>query len=223
MLALPRGDSAVDVAVLGNDASALARSIDRLVSLTSADRFKKELTRIRSQLKDLDGASPRSMEEAVRALGELLGFAANRPDNDVGTGPDVLWTDGASRRCLAFELKTDKSNPATYWKKDISDGHDHLAWLVTNKADCECLGLLFVGPDGAVHSKANASDTMWHCAPSSLADLRDRLLIGDLRNALPLERPGKTRGACDDGSWEIAVLFERLKNKRMGDMVSRSA
>jgi hypothetical protein len=62
----------------------------------------------------------------VRALGELFGFTATRPDNDEGTGPDVLWRDDAKPRQLGFELKTDKDDPATYFKKDVSQGHDHL-------------------------------------------------------------------------------------------------
>ena len=67
------------------------------------------------------------MEEATRVFGEILGFVATRPDNDVGTGPDVLWIDESSATCIAFELKTDKDDPATYWKKEIGQGHDHFA------------------------------------------------------------------------------------------------
>ena len=65
-------------------------------------------------------------EAGVRALGELLGLIATRPDNDGGTGPDVLWCDDAKPRQRGFELKTDKHDPATYFEKDISQGHDHL-------------------------------------------------------------------------------------------------
>jgi len=220
MIALPRGAGELHTAVLGDDASIFARGTDRLVGLTSSGRFTKEFSRTRSQLVDLDGASPRRMEESVRALGELLGFTATRPDNDVGTGPDVLWVDEATGTCLAFELKTDKDDPATYWKKEIAQGHDHLAWVAENNADCACLGLLFVGPYGEVEARGNPSESMWRSAPSSLVELRNQLLalISDLRSALPLERPGRTREACDDGSWEIGVLFERLRDTRMRDI-----
>ncbi len=223
MITLPRGTAAApNAAVLGEDASTFAQEINRLVGLASHESFAKEFARIRSQLISLDGGPPRRMEESVRALGELLGLAATRPDNDIGTGPDVLWTDEASRTSLAFELKTDKLDPALYRKKDIAQGHDHIAWMVENYPGFNCLGLLFVGPDGRVAPNANPSNIMWRCAPSCLIELRDRLLavIADLRGALPLERPGRCRAACDDGSWDINALFRRLTSSRMRDLLS---
>lgn len=220
MIALPRTSAELDAATVGDDASPFARSVDRLVSLTSSDRFNKELSRVRSALRDLDGASPRQMEESVRALGEQLGLSASRPDNDFGTGPDVVWKEEVSNTCLAFELKTDKEKTAKYWKKEISSGHDHLCWLSKNYADCEVLGLLFVGPDGELDSRANPSESMWQCLPSSLQELRNDVLslLSDLRNALPLERLGKIRCTCGDSSWELTKLFERLRSKKLLQM-----
>ena len=85
-----------------------ANEVDELASTTSADAFARSLRQLKASLADLDGASPRQMEEAVRALGELLGFAASRPDNDLGTGPDVLWEAKDGHGSIGFELKTDK-------------------------------------------------------------------------------------------------------------------
>jgi tetratricopeptide (TPR) repeat protein len=225
MLVLPRGVGAQNTATLGDDASLFARNIDRLVGLTLNEQFERELGRVRSQLADLSGASPRQMEEATRVLGEILGFVATRPDNDVGTGPDVLWVDENSATCIAFELKTDKDDPATYWKKDISQGHDHLTWVSDTYPDCTCLGLFYVGPDGSVEARGNPSDAMWCCLPSALVELRSQLfaLIGDLRRLLPLERSGKTRELCDDGSWEMDALFECLKGVQMRQMAQKQA
>jgi len=58
---------------------------------------------------------------------------------------------------------------------------------------------------------------MWLGDPSGLRNLRDRLLalIDDLRIALPLERPSRTREACDDGSWDLRRLFENLRGEQM--------
>jgi len=225
MLVLPRSIGAQNSATLGDDASLFARNIDQMAGLTINEHFERELARVRTQLVDLDGASSRQMEEATRVLGEILGFVATRPDNDVGTGPDVLWFDESSSTCVAFELKTDKDDPATYWKKDITQGHDHLTWIADNYQDSTCLGLLFVGPDGSVEARGNPSDAMWSCLPASLVELRTDLfaLIGDLRRFMPLERSGKTQELCDGGSWGIGALFERLKYVHMRDMAQRQA
>jgi hypothetical protein len=40
-------------------------------------------------------ATSNQFEEALKRLGELLGFRAQRPDNDFRVGPDVLWLCGA--------------------------------------------------------------------------------------------------------------------------------
>ena len=219
-MVLPRSSSLTLESAKKDDTSKFAKDIYRIVSLSSNDSFDKEIRRIRSQLIDLDGASPRRMEESVRALGEQLGFSATRPDNDFGTGPDVLWLDEATRDCLAFELKTDKDDPATYRKKEIAQGHDHLSWVLECQKDCRCLGLLFVGPSGQVESKANPSDAMWLCAPATLKALRDRLLalVNDLRAPTPVERSKKVEEACDDGSWTIGSLFADLQEQTMKDL-----
>ncbi|MCG7904844.1 MAG: helicase, partial [Candidatus Thiodiazotropha weberae] len=222
-ITLPRGLVTQKDTALDENSSQFARNIDRLVGLTINEHFDREVVRLRTQLADLDGASFRQMEEATRLLGEVLGFTATRPDNDVGTGPDVLWVDEEVAVSVAFELKTDKNDPATYWKKDITQGHDHLTWVSDHYPECTCLGLLYVGPDGFVEAKANPSDDMWHCLPVHLVGLRDQLhaLIDDLRRLIPLERPVRTQELCDDGSWVIGSLFERLKGAQLRELVLR--
>ena len=64
--------------------------------------------RMRLELAPLDGSGTvRQTEEAVRALGQYLGVRASRPDNDHGTGPDVLWEIGEDT-AVCMELKTEK-------------------------------------------------------------------------------------------------------------------
>lgn len=225
MLVLPRGVGEQNTATLEDDSSLFAQNIDRVVGLTINEHYDREITRIRSQLSDLNGASTNRMEEATRILGEILGLVSTRPDNDVGTGPDVLWVDEPTNSCLALELKTDKADPATYWKKDISQGHDHLAWVADNYPDIDCLGLVYIGPDGFIEAKANPSDAMWRSSPNSLVEIREQLyaLVSDLRRAIPLERSVRTKEACDDGSWTISVLFNRIKGLAMRELAQRQA
>ena len=58
----------------------------------------------------LDGSgSSAQVEESLRALGQYLGLQSSRPDNEFGTGPDVLWKiDGYPSLCI--EVKTGKTN-----------------------------------------------------------------------------------------------------------------
>jgi hypothetical protein len=191
-----------------------------LISLNSQNSFRRQIGIIERQLTDLDGATPRQMEEAVRSLGEVLGFEATRPDNDEGTGPDVLWISTENKQCLAFELKTDKDNPATYYKKDVSQAADSINWVENNKKGITCLGFIFIGPDGKCSNDANPSPKMWLCHPRCLAELRNEIIamVYDLRKLLPQQHAHKTREKCVQPCWTLDNLFEQLRSKSLLDM-----
>jgi len=216
---LPMGAGPRPVAV-GEEAGPFAVAVDRIVGLISQDSYNRELRQLKSQLQDLDGATPRQMEEAVRALGEALGFEATRPDNEFDTGPDVLWADNDTNHCLGLELKTDKEDPVRYVKKDIAQGHDSLSWIANEKADLECFGLVMIGPDGVCDQAGNPSPEMWWSLPLKLAVIRDRLIamIEDLRKVMPLERPKRVKESCGQPQWTLQALTQELQEKRLIDM-----
>ncbi|NNU82180.1 DEAD/DEAH box helicase family protein [Halovulum dunhuangense] len=197
--------------------NAFGRSLHGLLRFSHGNKFEAEVEKLACALALIDDGDPRQAEAGVRVLGELLGFTATRPDNDGHTGPDVLWCDDAKQRQLGFELKTDKNDPATYFKKDVSQGHDHLEWMAQTYPDHTILGLVFVGPAGKAHAQANPSANMSLCAPSTLAALRDELLalIEDLRKRAPMERQIAITQETEKDRWDIEVLLARLDPKPM--------
>lgn len=192
---------------------AFARSVIRTVLLGTEKGFNRRFGQLQVQMRNLDGATPNQMEEAVRALGELLGFTARRPDNEESTGPDVLWSDDEAKVCLGLELKTDKQPPGRYNKKEIGQGHDHLSFMRNKLPDHRCLGLIYVGPEGDCLPDANPSHEMWLVQTRVLAALRDQALaiIKDCRGALPIERHSRVREACDRTEWTLDGLAPRLQ------------
>jgi len=195
------------------------RQIDLIVGRSSPERYQKTVQRLRTSVTGLDdpNASVPQQEEAVRALGEYLGLASIRPDNDDGTGPDVFWIDETSQKCLAFELKTDKKTNPIYYKKDIEQGHDHLEWVRQNHPDCLCLGLVYVGQDGTRDKAANPSSEMYLCDLSVLASIKNQLVAGieDLRTIPPTQRVGKVKEFCAELQWKLEGLASRAKVKSM--------
>jgi hypothetical protein len=192
--------------------NAFGRSLQGRLRYGHGNKFEEELERLSQSLALIDRGNPSQAEAGVRALGELLGFIATRPDNDQGTGPDVLWRDEVTPRQLGFELKTDKDCPATYFKKDISQGHDHLEWMVQAFPDSAVLGLLYVGPPGKAHAQANPSLEMSLCDPLALAGLRDQALalIEDLRKIAPIERHIAIARETEKPLWDIEAVMRRL-------------
>ena len=206
----------------GSGLNPFGRALQNLLSYYHGNKFEEELAKQRQTLRLIDGGTPNQAESGVRALGELLGYTATRPDNDQGTGPDVLWCDEVQQRMIGFELKTDKSDPATYLKKDISQGHDHLQWMARNHGKYESLGLIYVGPEGSVSNKANPSEQMGLCIVQTMVALCDRLLalIEDLRRATPLERIAAISKESEASEWDMKAILEALWNKTLTDVAN---
>lgn len=68
-------------------------------------------------------------EEAMKALGGLLGLESTRPDSDGGTGPDNLWCGEGEVEAWGFDLKTGKKADSEYDKDDIGRSHLHAQWV----------------------------------------------------------------------------------------------
>jgi hypothetical protein len=197
--------------------NAFGRSLRDLLSYSHGNKFEAEFSKVKNVLALIDEGDPKQAEAGVRALGELLGMLATRPDNDEGTGPDVLWRDEANRRQVGFELKTDKQNPATYYKKDISQAHDHLEWMERSSPDHAVLGLVFVGPAGKIHQAANPSANMSLCLVPALTSIRDDVLalIEDLRKQTPMERLIAISKETDQDRWDIEAILKRLNLRQL--------
>ena len=215
-LALPRqhfGDTGAN----GKRLNRFGEYLDSIVSYTHNDKFSAEIAKLQATLSHIEQGSANQAEEAVRLLGEMLGFRATRPDNDGGTGPDVVWIDGCDSRVIGFELKTQKHVPAEYRKKDIVQGHDHLEWLRQNFVGYDIQGLMYVGPDGIVSEKANPSKDMMLCRIHDLTWLRDTLvaMISDLRRQIPIARIPEIAKVSSRPEWAMPSLVEKLRYRTM--------
>ena len=144
--------------------------------------------RMNLELAPLDGSGTvNQTEEAVRALGQYLGVRASRPDNDHGTGPDVLWEigDGAA---ICMELKTEKLDTSQYNKDEVGQLSDHIQW-VRNNTTAEDIFPLFVGPHLPATDRANPTPRMAVVELSELYTLATRLnsAVTDVsESALPI-------------------------------------
>jgi hypothetical protein len=94
-------------------------------------------------------------EEALRCLGQYLGFDSSRPDNEHGTGPDLLWI-LPNKSALCVDAKTGKDKDATtcYRKEDLGQLSDHVQW-VRDHAEVQTIIPAFVGPEVSASGSAN--------------------------------------------------------------------
>jgi hypothetical protein len=134
------------------------------------DQIQDAIRQVESDLKY--GPDTNKAEEACRILGSLLGLHAKRPDKAKGTGPDVTWEGEGDLSVLGLELKTNKKKDGEYFKRNISDCHDHAEWLSKNFGDK--VKSIIVGPTLPVAKKANPSDVLQVVEIDSMRDLFTR-------------------------------------------------
>jgi len=140
------------------------------------------------ELVHLDGSgTPAQIEESLRALGQYLGLEASRPDNEFGTGPDVLWViEGMPALCM--EVKSNRDPSSRYQKKDIGQLSDHVQWVKDN-FDAKTIIPVFVGPVIGASNHANPPEDYQVIALEQFRNLAQRLkaaLQDAITQALPL-------------------------------------
>jgi hypothetical protein len=180
------------------------------------------IARLRSQAESVTNTtySSNQHEEAVRYVGELLGFSATRPDNELGVGPDVIWFDDSEKYLVAFELKTKKSAPTEYTKEEIGQSLNHLEWIDQNFKDYKSDGIILLGPDGICKANASPNDRMFHCSMDRFRNSLNQFLarIEDVRGRIALERWTIFNEMGQLAEWQLPGWFGRLKDQRLRDM-----
>lgn len=199
-----------------------AKSLQSYVGYSSGGKCASEIANLKSELSLFSEGSYKQAESAVRKLGEVLGYTSTRPDNDQGTGPDVLWVDEENKNVIGFELKTEKEDSAKYHKKDIGQGHDHITWIKDQYSEYELLGLLYVGPYGCVDKSANPSREMGLCPVEQMKNFSDSLiaLIDDLMKIPPIERPQRIASEATNEKWTMKYMVNQLWAHSMVDLCS---
>jgi hypothetical protein len=181
--------------------------------------YANTLMRLAKTLSNGD-ASSTAKEEAVRRFGEMLGFAASRPDNDIGAGPDVIWKDEQTKHGVAFEHKTEKDSPAEYNKHEVGQAHNHLQWLADNETETKWDGLLIVGPAGLCKEEASPSDDVFVVETCTLANRMTEFAakVADTRGHTIIERWGLLHEIGNLFEWQTAGWFKFLGQTRLKDL-----
>lgn len=164
--------------------------------------------------------SANAKEEALRSYGELLGYAATRPDNELGHGPDVVWKDEEANALIAFELKTEKKDPAEYSKTEVGQAHNHIQWIKDNEKQTACDGLLLIGPPGVCKPEASPSDSIYLVATNDLVEYLLVLAakIDDTRGRSDIERWHLLSELGTSNEWQLAGLFKILAKTRLASL-----
>ena len=188
---------------------------DGRAHLELPNHFDVELTAL-----DGDGTVAQ-VEAALESLGQYLVLDAQRPDNEFGTGPDVLWSapDGPA---LSIEAKTDKRANSVYRKEELGQLRDHRQWVREQLGSIEVLSV-FVGPIVPSSKDANPDPDMVVIELTEFQTLRNRLraaLLDVCQSALPLTAAMTVQNVFTQRGLIWPDVYERMPKHALHDIAS---
>ncbi|ANX13323.1 hypothetical protein ABE41_015045 [Fictibacillus arsenicus] len=129
-----------------------------------------------SALSQVTNVSTNVYEEALKWLGNYLGFQSTRPDQEsgIGRGPDNFWL--SSEVAIMIESKSEKGGVAPYSKKEVGQSHNHIEWIREDYPDIKVNSkLMIAGPDVEAAPAASPTEEMNVWLPEEIYKLSDRI------------------------------------------------
>ena len=135
----------------------------------------------------------------------------------MGTGPDVAWIDERSGASLGIELKTDKENGSSYFKKEVAQSQNHNSWLDANEKGA--LGTVIIGPLTSVSADANPDERIFHAESAALVSLRDKYLdnLEKVRAGRSDERASIAADTFGVG-WGLPEIHAEVLGRRLSEL-----
>lgn len=164
-------------------------------------------------------ASASQHEEAMRALGDVLGFVSTRPeqDEDNACTLDVLWRGESSKESILIELKTKKKSESMINLDDIGQGFNHVEWVTNSFPGDRVLGFVIVSLSVKRSREAAPSKDMWLATVAPFRQLFDDFMqsIAALQRIPPLQRISEMEAFAIRAEWQPEAIFGRVKGMQM--------
>lgn len=120
------------------------------------------------------GRTSTLFEEALKEIGEILGFESQRPDNEYKVGPDNLWC-GVHNQYVFFECKNEvKDDRNTIKKSEAGQMCNHCAWFEEKYGDVKVCRI-FVAPTNILNHNANLTHEVKVMTPLMLDKFKNSI------------------------------------------------
>jgi len=113
--------------------------------ISKFDSYEEMILSIDSILQNLSFGMPHEkFESALKEIGEAIGFIAQRPDNEIKKGPDVLWC-GVENHYFLFECKSEVlDSRKEISKHEAGQMNSHSAWFDSVYPGAKCIRILII-------------------------------------------------------------------------------
>jgi hypothetical protein len=150
------------------------------------------------------GANHLQFEESWKELGSILGFASERPEEELGKGPDGLWAMPENHYLLA-EIKNEVDLDRDEIHQDEAEQLSNSAnWFINEYGESTPVVLLMVHPTNRLSDSAYPPTNTVVMTPKKLEDLHGRLRA--FASALSAKAPD---------SWTTADIGKLLASHRL--------
>ena len=112
-------------------------------------------------------------EQALKVIGEMLGFASQRPDNEYKIGPDNLWC-GVHNAYIFFECKDEVINGRAINKVEVGQMNNHCAWF-DEKYNTTNVIRVFITSSNVVSNQANLTHEVVIMTPQLLNKFKEHI------------------------------------------------
>ena len=142
--------------------------------LIKFQNFKEMRIYAQSVLDKLSFGRPASQfEQALKEIGDLLGFESQRPDNEYRVGPDNLWC-GIHNSYLFFECKNEVISDRPINKEEVGQMNNHCAWFSEKYGHAQVLRI-FVTRTNVISKNANLTHDVVVMSPTLLNKFKDSI------------------------------------------------
>lgn len=142
--------------------------------LIKFQNYKEMRIYAQSVLDKLSFGRPASQfEQALKEIGDLLGFESQRPDNEYRVGPDNLWC-GIHNSYLFFECKNEVISDRPINKEEVGQMNNHCAWFSEKYGHAQVLRI-FVTRTNVISKNANLTHDVVVISPTLLNKFKDSI------------------------------------------------
>lgn len=122
------------------------------------------------------GVSANKFENALKEIGELLGYTSQRPDQEFKVGPDNLWMEPISRQFFAIECKNEVLiTRDAINKEEVGQMNNHIAWFEENYKGEMQVSYIHVHATNKVSNQANYTKEVRIMTPEKLSVFKEHL------------------------------------------------
>lgn len=153
-------------------------------------------------------------EEAARALGDLIGMSASRPEQESEDPStlDVLWV-SHNNEAILIELKTEKSAESPINSDDVGQIIQNTSWTKEKNQKFEILGSIIIGGKDSKSREAAADESMWKSKIDIFESFFKELIetLRSLQRMSPIERYSEINSLVERAEWKAPGISQRLR------------